>query len=66
MYPAYSMANHSCCASAMAVVGGGSATGYELQLRAQVPIKKVQSSGRGLSVLRPTLVHSAKNLKLQT
>ena len=44
MYPVYSMANHSCCASAMAVVGGGSTTGYELQLRAQVPIKKVQCS----------------------
>ena len=40
MYPVYSMANHSCAASAMAIVGG-SAKGYELQLRAQVPIRKV-------------------------
>ena len=43
MYPVYSMANHSCAASAMAVVGGSDG-GYELQLRAQVPIRKVTHS----------------------
>ena len=43
MYPVYSMANHSCAASAMAIVGGSDG-GYELQLRAQVPIRKVTHS----------------------
>ena len=43
MYPVYSMANHSCAASAMATVGGSDG-GYELQLRAQVPIRKVPKS----------------------
>ncbi len=40
MYYVYSMANHSCAASAMTLVRNRD-TGYELELRAQVPIKKV-------------------------
>jgi hypothetical protein len=40
MYHVYSKANHSCAASAMAGVGSKE-VGYELQLRAQVEIKKV-------------------------